>query len=276
MKKILMRALVISTGLMAAIAISVAIGEAGAKKILRVNGAGMASDQVEEWAKQFMAKNPEVSVAVIVSSAQRGFESLLDGTADIAVMSREIMRDERKKAADKGLQIAERPVGKAAIALVTHPRNSVNELTLDQLRKLYMGEYDNWKLVGGPDEAVKCLTRRVPESGGAVFFQEEVLEGKPFGAKTVFVDRWYSITKICAEGQHLAIGIIPHTRDTSEVKVLRIKRDDVSQSVAPSEENIKNNTYPISLSFSFVWNEQSKEPAIQNFVDFCQRQGGGK
>lgn len=183
MKKILARALVMICVFVAVCSISAAIGQDSAKKILRVNGAGMASDQVENWAKQFMQKNPEVSVTVIVSSAQRGFLSLLDGTAEIAIMSREIMPDERKKAAEKGLQIAESPVGHAAITLITHPRNPVNELTLDQLRKLYSGEYDNWKSVGGPDEPVTCLSRRVPESGGAVFFQEKVLGGVPFGLR---------------------------------------------------------------------------------------------
>jgi phosphate transport system substrate-binding protein len=273
MKKIFARAWVMICVFAAVCSISAAIGQDSAKKSLRVNGAGMASDQVEKWAKQFMQKNPEVSVTVIVSSAQRGFLSLLDGTAEIAIMSREIMPDERKKAAEKGLQIAESPVGHAAITLITHPRNPVNELTLDQLRKLYSGEYDNWKSVGGPDEPVTCLSRRVPESGGAVFFQEKVLGGVPFGAKTVFVDRWYSIIKICAEGRYLPIGIIPHTRDTSGAKVLRIKRDDVSPSVSPSEENVKSQTYPIILSFGFVWNAQTKDPAVQNFVDFCKGQG---
>jgi phosphate transport system substrate-binding protein len=273
MKKTFSRALVMSCSFLAIVAISAAIGQDGSKKILRMNGAGMASDQVEEWAKQFMAKTPEVSVAVMVSSAQRGFLSLLDGTADVAIMSRDIMPDERKMAADKGLQLAERPVGTAAIALITHPRNPVNELTLDQVRKLYTGEYDNWKLVGGPDEPVTCLTRRVPESGGAVFFQEKVLGGKSFGPKIVVVDRWYTILKLCAEARYLPIGIIPHTRDTSGVKVLRIKRDDASPAVAPSVENVKSQSYPIVLPFSFVWNAQSKDPAIQNFVDFCKRQG---
>ena len=270
MKKIFTRALAMSWAFLAIVAISPAIGQDSSKKILRVNGAGMASDQVEEWAKKFMGRNPAVSVAVIVSSAQTGFLSLLDGTADIAIMSHEIMPEERKKSTEKGPQIAERPIGTAAISLITHPRNPVNELTLDQLRKLYTGEYDNWKLVGGLDEPVTCLTRRVPESGGAVFFQEKVLGGRPFGAKIVVVDRWYTILKICAEDRYLPIGIVPHPRDTSKVKVLRIKRDDASPPVAPSEENIKSQTYPIVLSFSFVWNAQSKDPAVQNFVDFCK------
>lgn len=173
MEKIFARALIMICVFLAVCSISAAIGQDSAKKILRVNGAGMASDQVEKWAKQFNAKTPNVSVTVIVSSAQRGFLSLLDGTAEIAIMSREIMPDERKKAAEKGLQIAESPVGHAAITLITHPRNPVNELTLDQLRKLYTGEYDNWKSVGGPDEPVTCLSCRVPESGGG-----RILPGK--------------------------------------------------------------------------------------------------
>ncbi len=273
MKRTFSKALVTSCAFLAIVAISVAMGQESSKKILRVNGAGMASDQVEEWAKQFMAKTPDVTVSVIVSSAQRGFLSVLDGTADIGIMSREIMPDERKMAADKGLQIAERPVGHAAIAVVTHQRNPVNELTLDQLRKLFIGEYDNWKQVGGPDQPAACLTRRVPESGGAVFFQEKVLGGNPFGPKTVIVDRWYTILNLCAEDRNLMLGIVPHTRDTSKVKVLRIKRDDASPAVAPSGENIKSQAYPITLSFSFIWNTQSKDPAIQNFVDFCKNQG---
>ena len=179
MEKIFARALVMICVFVAVCSISAAIGQDSAKKILRVNGAGMASDQVEKWAKQFNAKTPNVSVTVIVSSAQRGFRSLLDGTSDIAMMSREIMPDERKEAAEKGLQIAENPVGHAAISLITHPRNSVNELTLDQLRKLYTGEYDNWKSVGGPDEPVHCLSRRVPESGGGC-----ILPGKSPGRGT--------------------------------------------------------------------------------------------
>lgn len=276
MKKIFGRVLVMICVFLAIGSMSAAIGQDSAKKILRVNGAGMASDPVDKWSKQFMEKTSEVNVTVIGSSAGKGFQSFLDGTADIAMMSREIRPDERKKAGEKGLQIAERPIGQAAIALITHPRNPVNELTLDQVRKLYTGEYDNWKLVGGADEPVRCLSRKIPESGGAVFFWEKVLGGEPFGSKIVLTETWDTIIKICAVAQDLPIGIIPSTRNTGGVKVLRLKRDEVSPSVAPSEEDVKSQTYPIILSFGFVWNAQSKDPAVQNFVDFCQSQGRTK
>ncbi len=275
MKTTFPRALAMSCIFLAVVGISMAVAEDGARKLLRINGAGTASDQVDRWAKQFMERTPEVAVTVIGSSAGKGFQSLLDGTADIAMMSRGIRADELKKAGEKGLQVAERPIGHAAIVLITHPRNPVDEVTLDQLRKLYTGEYNNWKLVEGPDEPVRCLTRRIPESGGAVFFWEKALGGEPFGPKIVLTETWDAIIKVCAVAQDLPLGIIPHTRDTSGVKVLRIKRDDVSPPVPPTEENIKSQTYPIILSFSFVWNDRAKEPTVQKFIDFCQSKGGG-
>ncbi len=68
-----------------------------------------------------MEKNPEVSITVISSSSGEGFQSLLEGTADIAIMSRQMTPDERGKARENGLQIVERSIGRTAIALITHP-----------------------------------------------------------------------------------------------------------------------------------------------------------
>jgi phosphate transport system substrate-binding protein len=276
MKKMRVGGLGVTFVLLAVILTPFATAQDSGKKILRVNGAGMASDQVHAWAQGFMSTTPGISVTVIGSSAGRGFQAFLDGTAEIAIMSRAIRPEERKKAAEKDLQLTERTIGRAAVVLITHPRNPVNELTLEQIKKLYTGEFDNWKLVGGPDEPVRCLTRRIPESGGAVFFAEKVSGGAPWGPKTVWTETWEAILKVCSVAQDLPIGIVPHTRNLSGVKVLAIKPDDASPGVSASEENIKNMTYPIVLSFSFVWDGRSKEPAIVQFADFCQSQGGGK
>jgi len=246
----------------------------GGKKLLRVNGASMASDQVDKWAKQFMEANPDTRVIVIGSSAGKGFQAFLDGNAEIAMMSRDIRAEERKKAIDKGLKLVERPIGQAGLAVITRTRNPLNELAFDQLKGLYTGEYDNWKQVGGPDEAVRCLTRRVPESGGAVFFSNTVLKDAPFGARTVMTETWDAILKVCSTAQDMPIGIVPHTRDLKGVKVLAIKTDDKSPAVLPKDENIKNQSYPISLTFNFVWDEANKEPALAKFADFCKSQGG--
>lgn len=242
---------------------------------IRVNGAGIASDIVDKWAKRFMESNKDILITVVGSSAGKGFNALLDGSAEVAMMSRDIRPDERKKASEKGLKLIEKPIGNGAIALITHPRNTVNELTLEQVRKIYTGEYDNWKQVGGPDAPIRCLTRRIPESGGAVFFWNKVLHGEAFGSKTVMTETWEVIMKVCTVAEDIPIGIVPSTRNLSQVKVISIRDDEKSMTVGPTEQSIKNGSYPIVLTFGFVWNDVSSNPAVVKFADFCQIQGGG-
>lgn len=274
MKRYLLSLIVLSLLFSSAAFISGVQAQENEKKLLRVSGAAMASDQVDKWAKQFMAANPEIRVVVVGSSAGKGFQAFLDGNTEIAMMSRDVRAEERKKAGDKGLKFVEKPIGQAAIAVITHARNPLNELTPGQLKALYSGEYDNWRQVGGPDEPVRCLSRRVPESGGAVFFANTVLKEAPFGSKTVMTETWDAILKVCTAAQDLPLGIVPHTRNLAGVKVLAIKTDDKAPSVLPTEEHIKNRSYPICLTFTFVWDEATKDPAIVKFADFCKSQGG--
>lgn len=55
----------------------------------------------------------------------------------------------------------------SGLAVIIHPSNPVNELTLDQIRKIYTGEYTNWNQVGGPDLGVKVMTAGEPCEGQA-------------------------------------------------------------------------------------------------------------
>ena len=276
MKKILAMSLAAALVLLVPAVAPFAGAQETAKKILKVTGAAMSSDQVNIWAQQFNEANPDMSVTVIGSSAGKGFQTLIEGAAQIAMMSRAIRPDESRKAEEKGLQLVERPIGYAGVAVITTSRNPVSELTFEQVRKLYTGEFDNWNKVGGPDEPVRYLSRRVPASGGAVFFQQQVMRNEPHGPKIVFTDSWEAILKVCTVAKDLPIGIVPATRNRSAVKTFGIKQDDQSQAVLPKEEDIKSQTYPIALLFTFAWDGRSNDPAIVKFVDFCQSRGGAK
>jgi hypothetical protein len=49
---------------------------------------------------------------------------------------------------------------KDTMALIAHSSNVVHTLTLDQVRKLFSGEYTNWSQVGGGDLPVNLITTR--------------------------------------------------------------------------------------------------------------------
>jgi phosphate transport system substrate-binding protein len=244
-----------------------------AKPPIRVNGAAMASDQVQLCANEFMAANPTLNVVVTGSSAGKGFEALLEGTADIALASRLILPNEFEKATSKGINLANKQIGNAGMAVVTSPKNPLNEMTMDQLKQIFLAERRNWKELGGPDLPIRCITRRVPESGGAVLFMEKVLHNSPYGPTTVFADSWSAIMKICAAADDLPIGMGPVFIVRGEVKIIAIKKDQASVGIKPTVETLKDKSYPIIDPIFMYWDKRTENQDIQRFIDFCADKG---
>jgi phosphate transport system substrate-binding protein len=242
---------------------------------LRVNGAAIASDAVQRWAESFAQSQPGIRVAVVGSSAAKGFEYLLGKQTDIALASRPISDSEQKTADERGLKLASRPIGYAGVAVYTSPRNPVSELTIDQLAQIFTGKLDNWRQLGGPDEPIRSLTRRMPESGAVVFFWEKVLNKVPFGKSTVFAENWSTILKSCATAKDLPLGIgpVPLGENKSGAKILAIKRDENSPAIMPSQASLRDKSYPIALLFSFYWDSETTDKRVMSFVDYCEKIG---
>jgi phosphate transport system substrate-binding protein len=243
---------------------------------IRVNGAAISSEQVQSWARSFMEANAGVGIVVTGSSAGQGFASLFERNSEIAIASRAISAEEEKTAQSKGIELRECPIGYSGIAVITSPKNAVSELSLSQLKKVFSGEATNWSQVGGSDTPIRCLIRRVPESGAALFFQEKVLDKQPFGPNTAILESWGSIIKVCSVSTDLPIGIAPIIQAAAagkSIKVMAIKKDENSPGVQPSEETLNFGTYPIILEFRFYWDEKTLSSQAKQFVDYCARQG---
>jgi phosphate transport system substrate-binding protein len=258
---------------LASIVVAESYAQDAFNKALRIKGAVMGSNEVQTWAEEFMQLNPNVRVVVAGSSAGKGFSDLLEGNTDVAMASRVISPEEQKKAEEKGLKLENKLIGYTGMAVMTSPKNPINELTLDQLRLIFTGEYTNWKQVGGPDVPVRTFTRRIPESGGAVFFMKEVLHNQRYGPGTVMADSWGAIAKVCATANDLPIGIGPAAGAKKGIKVLAIKKDGNSPSVMATAETLKDRSYPIINSIRLYWDGQSRDDRIKKFVDFCAGKG---
>jgi hypothetical protein len=70
------------------------------------------------------------------------------------------------------------------LVVIVHPSNPVNELTRDQIRKIYTGEYTNWSQVGGPDLAIRVMTVGEATGGQAKLTSNAIVS--PF-ASSVFL-----------------------------------------------------------------------------------------
>lgn len=259
-------------------AATLAQSQGTSEKALRVNGAAMASNLVQKWAEAYMKANPQVAVIVTGSSAGQGFRDLLNNTADIALTTRLILPSEERDAAEKGMKLAHLQVGYAGMAIFTSRKNPLSSLTMDQLKKVFTGEIASWKEVGGPDLPIRRLTRKIPDSGGAVFFWEKVVEKEPFAKDTVMCESFSTILKVCATAQDIPIGIgpVPVNGNNSGAKMLAISREAGSPPISPGESTLANKSYPIILPFYLYWNSQTQDARVKPFVDYCVQVGLGE
>jgi len=155
-------------------------------KPVKISGSRYMFYNVTDFATSFLRNVPSAPDIVVSSdSSLIAFKKLLDGEIDAYMSFRKLDEDERLEAQERGINLMEHIVGYGAVAIVTNPANTVTELTVAQVRKLFSGEYLNWSQVGGPKMSVIPITRDESISGTELVFREIVLEGYPVAQHTI-------------------------------------------------------------------------------------------
>jgi phosphate transport system substrate-binding protein len=149
-----------------------------------------------------------------------------------------------------GAEPVEFVVARDAIAIIVHPDNPVEQLSLPQLSAIYSGQINNWKDVGGEDRPIVRLSRET-NSGTHVYFLEEVLrlgdsESKTlFSPDTLLLPSSEGITSEVRDNPN-AIGYDGLGYVTPDVKVVAVAAADGSEYVLPSAQTVNTGRYPIA------------------------------
>jgi len=111
------------------------------------------------WAEAYMQLNPEVRISVTGGGSGTGIAAMINGTVHIANASREMKSEEIEAARANGIEPIEFTVARDAIAVIVHPDNPVQQLTLQQISDIYTGKITNWRELGGEDRPIVLLSR---------------------------------------------------------------------------------------------------------------------
>jgi phosphate transport system substrate-binding protein len=241
-----------------------------------VKGSDTMVHLVTAWAENFMRSQPGSEVSVTGGGSGTGIAALLNKTTGICAASREMSASEKEQAKQKGINPHEYIVARDGIALVVNPANPVNELTMEQLKKIFTGALTDWSQVGGGKGAFILLSRE-SSSGTFVFFQEHVLKKEDYAPQARLMPATSAIIQSVAEDAN-AIGYagLGYALEAGvKVKVLRVKADDAAPSIQPSEDTVRNATYSISRPL-YLYAGDPAGKAITDFVQFCLSDAGQK
>lgn len=246
------------------------------KVTVRIDGGTLLAGVVDDLARDFNKANPTCACTVTGSSTGIGFKKMIEGKAEVAMMTRKVTSEEAKVAEAKGVTLSYKPIGKIGLAVVTNSKNTVSELTMDQLARIFKGEITNWSQVGGPNEHIKVTTRAVPETGSGVLFKDIVLKGAPYAKDAQIMSSFRTTLLVC--GKSFAIGYMPTTTIHFDrlaehgIKIIRIKKDANSEPYQLAQGVASESLYPISVDFYLYWNSKQDGTCTNGFAEFCAKQ----
>ena len=247
------------------------------KNAIQVKGSDTMVNLGQAWAEKYMEENPAEFIAVTGGGSGTGFSSLISGTCDIAMASRNIKDKEIALARQKGIDPFEIKVAMDGLAVVVNPKNPVSKLTVDQLARIFTGKVTNWKEVGGQDAKIVILSREV-NSGTHVYFKEHVLrKGDPnskeeFAPGALLLSSSQAIADEVA-GNTAAIGYYGMGYISVKQKAIQVAKDEKAEYISPTVDNVINGKYPISRPL-FLYTNGEPKTAVKKFVDFVLSKEG--
>jgi phosphate transport system substrate-binding protein len=227
------------------------------------------------WAEAYTALNPQARISVTGGGSGTGIAALMNGTVDIANASREMKAEEREAAIANGYDVREFVVARDAIAVVVHPSNPVNVLSLQQVSHIYTGKITNWLEVGGEDRPVVLLSRE-SNSGTYVYFLETALRlgdkesDLLFSPETLLMPSSEGISMEIRQNPN-AIGYDGLGYVTDDQKVLAVAREP-GRYVLPSVETVNDGSYPIARPL-YMYTGREPQSHLRTYLEWVLEDG---
>ena len=220
------------------------------------NGSTSMEKVIGALSEQFMADNSGVSITYDPTGSGAGIEAASNGSADIGLASR-ALKDEEKAGG-----LTETVVALDGIAVIVNADSKVEDLSVEQIAKIFTGEITDWSEVGGEAGKISCIGR---EAGSGTRDGFESITGTKDACK---LDQELTSTGGVIEavaGNANAIGYasLSAVEGKDTVKAVTVG------GVACTEETVLDGSYAIQRPFVLVTKtDASLSTAAQAFFDY--------
>ena len=219
------------------------------------NGSTSMEKVIGSLMEEFMAQNKDVTVTYDPTGSGTGIESASNGSCDIGLSSRAL------KDTETGL--VGTTVALDGIAVIVNANCGVDDLSVEQISKIYTGEITNWSEVGGADLEIACIGREAGSGTRDGF--ESITDTKD---KCVLSQELTStgavISAVASSENAIGYASLSAVEGQSGIKALTVN------GVACTEETVKDGSYEIQRPFVMVTKEGAElSEAAQAFFDFA-------
>lgn len=197
----------------------------------------------------------KIPVTYNATGSGSGIEAVMEGRCDIGLSSRALKDAEKEKGLERTILAFD------GIAVIVNPRNTIEDLDVETIGKIYTGEITNWAEVGGADMEIVLIGREAGSGTRDGF--EEITKTKD---KCLYRQELTStgdvITAVATNENAIGYASLASVKDS--VKAVKVN------GVTPSEATVKDGSYPIQRPFVFVTKADTQlSDSAQKFFDWA-------
>lgn len=224
-----------------------------------IDGSTTVLPVAQKIAEAYMKQNPDIKISISGGGSGNGIKALIDSSTDIADSSRFIKDDEVKLAIEKNIYPVPFAVAYDCIVPAVHPTNTVTNITMEQLKNIYLGKIKNWKEIGGPDMPIVVVSRDT-SSGTYEVWEEKVMKKENVFPGALLQASNGAVAQAVSKNKN-AIGYIGIGYINKELSPLTVN------GVKGSVETTLNGTYPISRPL-YMFTPGWPKGAVLDFINF--------
>lgn len=244
---------IISLFTLAIVLVCVLTACGGNKEAVATDGSTSMNKVIGALGEAFQSDSG-ITVTYNATGSSGGIQAVLEGRCDIGLASRDL-KDEEKAKGLEGTVLAY-----DGIAIIVNPENPVNDLDLETIAKIYIGEIKNWKEIGGNDAEIVLIGREAG-SGTRDGFESITDTEDKCTYRQELTSTGDVITTVASNPNAIGYASLASVKDT--VKALKI------DGVTASEETIKNGTYVVQRPFVLVTKtDVTLSESAQSFFNF--------
>ncbi len=104
-----------------------------------ISGSSSVTPVMEKLKEAYLTYNPDVTIEIQQSDSSTGVTNVIEGAADIGMVSRELKDSELEKG------VKSQVIAMDGIAIIVNQSNTIEELSSDQIKAIFTGEASSWE-----------------------------------------------------------------------------------------------------------------------------------